>query len=145
MILYTKNGGGVRISTDDVRECGRAAYGLSVIDLADNDEVLGTTIINKNHKYMLIVTNKGKMKKCTLSTFKTMKRKSQTLQLTRLEKNEYIVSVNSVKDSNSFMVYTQHVEHEMKVKDIPELTRQHPCKKIIPVKTGDKVIDVVIG
>lgn len=144
MIIYTKEGGGVRISTDDIRECGRAAYGLSVIELAEEDEVLGTTIINKNHKYILVVTNKGRMKKCTLSTFNTMKRKSPTLQITRLEKNEYIVSVNSVKDSNKFMIYTQHIEEEFKVKDIPELTRQHPCKKLLGVKTGDKVIDVVI-
>ena len=144
MVVYTREGGGVRISTDDIRECGRAAYGLSVIELAGNDEVVGTTIINKNHKYILVVTNKGKMKKCTLSTFKTMKRKSPTLQLSRLEKNEVIVSVKSVKDSNKFMVYTQHIEQEFKVKDIPELTRQHPCKKMMGVKTGDKVIDVVI-
>ena len=144
MVIYTREGGGVRISTDDIRECGRAAYGLSVIELAGNDEVVGTTIINKNHKYILVVTNKGKMKKCTLSTFKTMKRKSPTLQLSRLDKNEVIVSVKSVKDSNKFMVYTQHVEQEFKVKDVPELTRQHPCKKLMGVKTGDKVIDVVI-
>lgn len=144
MVVYTKDGGGVRISSDDIRECGRAAYGLSVIELAGDDEVLGTTIINKQHKYLLIVTNKGRMKKCTLSTFKTMKRKSPTLQLTRLDKNEYIAAAHSVKDSNKFMVYTQHVENEFKVKDIPELTRQHPCKKMMGVKTGDKVIDVVI-
>lgn len=144
IIVYTKDGGGVRISTDDIRECGRAAYGLSIIDLIDGDSVIGTTIINKNHKYILVVTNKGKMKKCTLSTFTTMKRKSPTLQLTRLDKNEHIVSVNSVKDSNKFMVYTQFVEEEFKVKDIPELTRQHPCKKMLGVKTGDKVIDVEI-
>ena len=144
MVVYTREGGGVRISTDDIRECGRAAYGLSVIDLAGNDEVVGTTIINKNHKYILVVTNKGKMKKCTLSTFKTMKRKSPTLQLSRLEKNEVIVSVKSVKNSDKFMVYSQYVEFELKVNDIPELTRQHPCKKIVPVKTGDKIIDVVI-
>jgi DNA gyrase subunit A len=144
MVVYTREGGGVRISTDDIRECGRAAYGLSVIELAGNDEVIGTTIINKNHKYILVVTNKGKMKKCTLSTFKTMKRKSPTLQLSRLEKNEVIVSVKSVKNSDKFMIYTQHVEQEFKVKDIPELTRQHPCKKMMGVKTGDKVIDVVI-
>lgn len=144
MVVYTKDGGGVRISTDDIRECGRAAYGLSIIDLAGDDEVLGTTIINKQHKYLLIVTNKGRMKKCTLSTFKTMKRKSPTLQLTRLDSKEYIAAVHSVKDSNKFMVYTHHLENEFKVKDIPELTRQHPCKKIIGVKTGDKVIDVVV-
>ena len=144
MIVYTREGGGVRISTDDIRECGRAAYGLSVIELAGNDEVIGTTIINKNHKYMLVVTSKGRMKLCTLSTFKTMKRKSPTLQVSRLDKNEVIVSVKSVKSTNKFMVYTQHVEQEFKVKDIPELTRQHPCKKMMGVKTGDKVIDVVI-
>lgn len=144
MIVYTKEGGGVRINSDDIRECGRAAYGLSVIDLADGDEVIGTTIINQKHKYILVVTNKGRMKKCTLSTFNTMKRKSPTLQLTRLDKSEHIISVKSVKDSNKFMVYTQHIEEEFKVKDIPELTRQHPCKKLMGVKTGDKVIDVVI-
>lgn len=144
MIIYTREGGGVRISTDDIRECGRAAYGLSVIDLAGDDEVIGTTIINKNHKYMVIVTSKGKMKKCTLSTFKTMKRKSPTLQLSRLDKNEVIVAVKSVKNSDKFIIYTQHIEEEFKVKDIPELTRQHPCKKLMVVKTGDKVIDVVV-
>ena len=144
MIVYTKEGGGVRVSSDDIRECGRAAYGLSVIELAEGDQVLGTTIIDKKHKYILVVTNKGKMKKCTLSTFNTMKRKSPTLQITRLEKGEHIVAVKSVKDSNKFMVYTQQVEEEFKVKDIPELTRQHPCKKLMGVKSGDKVIDVVI-
>ncbi len=144
MVVYTKEGGGVRISSDDIRECGRAAYGLSVIELAENDQVLGTTIIDKKHKYILVVTNKGRMKKCTLSTFNTMKRKSPTLQITRLEKGEHIVAVKSVKDSNKFIVYTQQIEEEFKVKDIPELTRQHPCKKIMGVKSGDKVIDVVI-
>lgn len=144
MIIYTREGGGVRISTDDIRECGRSAYGLSVIDLAGDDEVIGTTIINKNHKYMVIVTSKGKMKKCTLSTFKTMKRKSPTLQLSRLDKNEVIIAVKSVKPTGKIMVYTQHIEEEFKVKDIPELTRQHPCKKLMAVKTGDKVIDVVV-
>lgn len=144
MVVYTKEGGGVRVSSDDIRECGRAAYGLSVIELAENDQVLGTTIIDKKHKYILVVTNKGRMKKCTLSTFNTMKRKSPTLQITRLEKGEHIVAVKSVKDSNKFMVYTQQVEEEFKVKDIPELTRQHPCKKLMGVKSGDKVIDVVI-
>lgn len=144
MIVYTREGGGVRISTDDIRECGRAAYGLSVIDLAGDDEVIGTTIINKNHKYMLVVTSKGKMKKCTLSTFKTMKRKSATLQISRLDKNEVIVSVKSVKPTNKVMVYTENMEQEIKVKDVPELTRQHPCKKIMTLKNKDKVIDVVV-
>lgn len=144
MIIYTRDGGGVRISTDDIRECGRAAFGLSTIELAGDDEVIGTAIINKNHKYMLVVTSKGKMKKCTLSTFKTMKRKEPTLQLSRLEKNEYIVSVNSVKQSDKFMVYSQHIEQEFKVKDVPELTRQHAAKKMMGVKSGDRILDVVI-
>ena len=144
MIVYTKEGGGVRISSDDIRECGRAAFGLSVIDLAGKDEVIGTTFINKNHKYMLIVTNKGKMKRCELKLFKTMKRKDPTLQLCRLEKNEFIVSVKSVKISDKFMVYSQHIEEEFKVKDIPELTRQHAAKKMMGIKNGDKIIDVVI-
>ena len=144
MIVYTRDGGGVRISTDDIRECGRAAYGLSVIDLVDNDIVVGTTIINKEHKYMVICTNKGKLKRCELKLFKSMKRKSSTLQLARLEKNEVIVSVKSVKVSDNIMVYTQFMEQEIKVKDIPELMRNHPCKKMVTLKNRDVVLELVV-
>jgi hypothetical protein len=73
-----------------------------------------------------------------------MKRKSPTLQLSRLEKNEVIVSVKSVKVTDKVMIYTQFVEHELKVKDIPELTRQHPCKKLIMMKNRDVVLDLVV-
>ena len=144
IIIYTKDGGGIRISTDDIRECGRAAYGISTIELAGDDEVVGTAIINKNHKYIIIATNKGKLKRCGLAQFKTMKRKSATLQLSRLEKNEVIVSVKSVKVSDKIMVYTQFIEHEFKIKDIPELTRNHPCKKMITLKNRDVVLELVV-
>ena len=144
IIIYTREGGGIRISTDDIRECGRAAYGISTIDLAGNDEVAGTAIINKSHKYIVIATNKGKLKRCALAQFKTMKRKSATLQLSRLEKNEVIVSVKSVKVSDKVMIYTQFLEHEFKVKDIPELTRNHPCKKMVALKNRDVVLELVV-
>ena len=144
IVIYTKEGGGIRISTDDIRECGRAAYGIATIDLAGNDEVAGTAIINKNHKYIVVLTSKGKMKLCNLNQFKTMKRKSPTLQLTRLEKNEVVVCVKSVKMTNKVMVYTQFTENEFKVKDIPELTRNHPCKKMITLKNRDVVLDLVV-
>ena len=144
IVIYTKEGGGIRISTDDIRECGRAAFGIATIDLAGNDEVIGTTIINKSHKYMVILTSKGKMKKCELKLFKTMKRKSSTLQLSRLEKNEVIVNIKSVKAGDKVMCYTQFTENEFKVKDIPELTRQHPCKKMITLKNKDVVLELVV-
>ena len=144
IIIYTREGGGIRISTDDIRECGRAAYGIATIDLAGNDEVVGTTIINKNHKYMVILTSKGKMKKCELKLFKTMKRKSATLQLSRLEKNEVIVNIKSVKAGDKVMCYTQFTESEFKVKDIPELTRQHPCKKMVTLKNKDVVLEMIV-
>ena len=144
MVIYTKEGGAIRISTDDIRECGRAAYGISTIDLAGNDEVAGTAIINKNHKYIVVLTSKGKMKLCNLNQFKTMKRKSPTLQLTRLEKNEVVVCVKSVKTTNKVMVYTQFTETEFKVKEIPELTRNHPCKKMITLKNKDVVLELVV-
>lgn len=144
IVIYTKEGGAIRISTDDIRECGRAAYGIATIDLAGNDEVAGTAIINKNHKYIVVLTSKGKMKLCNLNQFKTMKRKSPTLQLTRLEKNEVVVCVKSVKLTDKVMIYTQFTENEFKVKEIPELTRNHPCKKMITLKNKDVVLELVV-
>ena len=144
MIVYTREGGGIRINSDDIRECGRAAYGLSVITLAEGDEVIGTTMIDNKDKYILVITNKGRMKKCTLSTFETMKRKSQTLQISRLGKNEQIAYIKSVKNSDSFMVYTMFTEEEFKVKDVVELNRLHECKKMMKISSKDRVLDVVI-
>ena len=63
-----------------------------------NENVIKEFIDNKD-KYILVITNKGRMKKCTLSTFETMKRKSQTLQISRLGKNEQIAYIKSVKNS----------------------------------------------
>ena len=76
--------------------------------------------------------------------FKTMKRKSSTLQLSRLEKNEVIVNIKSVKAGDKVMCYTQFTENEFKVKDIPELTRQHPCKKMVTLKNKDVVLEMVV-
>ena len=101
-------------------------------------------MINNRDKYILVVTNKGRMKKCTLSTFETMKRKSATLQISRLSKNEEIVGIKSVKDSDKFMVYTMFMEEEFKVRDIEELNRLHECKKVMKIPAKDRVLDIVI-
>jgi hypothetical protein len=73
-----------------------------------------------------------------------MKRRSATLQLCRLEKNEVIVNIKSVKVSDKVMVYTQFTENEFKVKDIPELMRNHPCKKMVTLKNKDVVLELVV-
>ena len=54
------------------------------------------------------------------------------------------VNIKSVKASDKVMVYTQFSENEYTVKDIPELTRQHPCKKMVVLKNKDVVLELVV-
>jgi hypothetical protein len=54
------------------------------------------------------------------------------------------VNIKSVKASDKVMVYTQFTENEFKVKDIPELMRNHPCKKMVVLKNKDVVLELVV-
>lgn len=142
VIVYTLKGKGVRITTKDVTETGRISAGVKALVLKNDDHVLGMNVIGRGDKYIFIVTSKGRLKKCTLSSFALMKRNVAPLVLATLNKNECIECILSASGKELYSVYTSKDIHEISLTEVPELTRLAQPKKMISVPVGDNIIDV---
>ncbi|MGE4443839.1 MAG: DNA gyrase subunit A [Candidatus Altimarinota bacterium] len=74
IFIATKEGKAIQFSEDDVRPMGRAASGVRGIKLKDTDEVVEVTIVSKDEKYVLIVTQNGMGKISEISEYRDQNR-----------------------------------------------------------------------
>lgn len=142
IVIYSDLGFGVRVNSDDIREVGRTAQGVRGMDLSDKDFIAGMNIIGDKDKYIFVLTNKGKAKKCPLDTFATMKRTDKPLRVTSLDAKDEISTIVPVRGNEVFKVYMKTDMKEIAISEIDEMTRLAKPKKILPVKMGDCIIDV---
>ena len=112
------------------------------MDITGNDFVAGMNIIGDKDKYIFVLTNKGKAKKCPLDTFATMKRADKPLRVTSLDPRDEISTIVPVRGNEVFKVYMKTDMKEISIKEIEEMTRLAKPKKVLPVKMGDCIIDV---
>lgn len=147
LIIYTKHGLGVRIDTGDIKDTKRMSIGVKAIELPDNDEVIGSEIIDSKinkDKYIFIVTEKGNVKKCTLKNFSRMDRASKPLTLITLDKEDGINTLKTVNGKETFAVYLRDSIREVSIKnDVKELQRLSKGIKKIPVRKGDNIINII--
>ncbi len=142
IVIYSYLGFGVRVNSDDIREVGRTAQGVRGMDLSGNDFIAGMNIIGDKDKYIFVLTNKGKAKKCLLDTFATMKRTDKPLRVTSLDARDEISTIVPVRGNEVFKVYMKTDMKEISISEIEEMTRLAKPKKVLPVKMGDCIIDV---
>lgn len=142
IVIYSDLGYGVRFNSDDIREVGRTAQGVKGMDITGSDFVAGMNIIGDKDKYIFVLTNKGKAKKCPLDTFATMKRTDKPLRVTSLDPRDEISTIVPVRGNEVFKVYMKADMKEIAISEIEEMTRLAKPKKILPVKMGDCIIDV---
>ena len=143
LILYTKGGFGVRFNSDEFTQTSRMSSGVIGINLASGDKVAGVTSIDKKDTHILVLTEKGMGKICGLDTFNTSNRRGEVLILTQLIDTDTVIYVNGCNDKSAYMISTKNDLMTLKVSDIPELTRNHYGKKIVPVPRGDTIINCI--
>lgn len=143
IIAYTKQGNGLRFDTGSFAETNRMSRGVIGIDLAPSDEVVGIARVSNTDDQMLILTDKGNGKRCTLDTFAKSDRRGQVLKLISLAKGEHLSFVIACNDFCEFRVLLKTDMFDVSADEFPELTRNHPGKKVIPVRKGDTIIKVV--
>ncbi len=74
IFIATKEWKAIQFSEDDVRPMGRAASWVRGIKLKDTDEVVEVTIVSKDEKYVLIVTQNGMWKISEISEYRDQNR-----------------------------------------------------------------------
>ena len=81
IIAYTKTRVmGLRFNTDSFMETNRMSRGVIGIDLPPKDEVVGITKVTDADDEMLILTDKGNGKRCTLSNFASSDRRGTRIE-----------------------------------------------------------------
>lgn len=142
IIAYTKNGMGLRFHTSDFSETNRMSSGVIGIDISKDDEVIGITRVTDKDDQILLVTNKGFGKRCGLDTFATDSRRGKVLKLIGLSSSESLVFVEACNSFNTFRIRLKNGVETINADVFPELTRNHPGKKIIKVPRGETIISV---
>lgn len=143
IITFSEKGFGVRYNSSEVRETSRLSKGVIAGTFSEDDRIIGFDILNKNDKYIMVITTKGNMKKCSLDTFKTMNRMDKPLRIVTIDSNDPIFKVRTIRGNEKFKLYTKESIVEFKADDVVELPRMSKCKKMIPVTRGNMLIELM--
>jgi DNA gyrase subunit A len=134
MLLFSRNGQGIRFSEDDLRPMGRATQGVRGIKLRDGDEVVAATS-NVEGDEVLLVTSGGYGKRTSMDQFPRQGRGGIGVKAFKLTKvrGELIGARAVSTDDEIFLISTTGTGIRTAVRSISRQQR---------LATGVKVIDV---
>ncbi|MDD5192595.1 MAG: DNA gyrase subunit A [Candidatus Nanoarchaeia archaeon] len=145
VMLMTKKGLAIRFNSDEVREMGRASYGVTGIKLSANDEVVSMEIVPLDKKgTVLTITEKGYGKRSEMGDYRITGRACKgVINLKVTDKTGNVVSTISVIDRDNFVVSTKKgIVIRTDVKQIRVMGRATQGVRIIKLHEGDKVVDI---
>ena len=98
---------------------------------------------NSNTKLLLYATNNGKFKLTEAEYFPIMDRKSSVVNIMPLEGNESLKFITAVERNWILSVYKKSSEPvQLKVSEVPILTRVAKPKKMVNVGKGDFIAGI---
>ena len=83
VLLFTRNGQGIRFSENDIRPTGRPTQGVKGVKLDPGDEVVGATVTLEGDE-VLLLTSGGYGKRTKVDAFTLQKRGGKGLKATKL-------------------------------------------------------------
>jgi DNA gyrase subunit A len=134
MMLFSRNGQGIRFSEEDLRPMGRATQGVRGIKLREGDEVVAATS-NIDGEEVLLVTSGGYGKRTATEQFPRQGRGGIGVKAFKLTKvrGELIGAKAVQPDDEIFLISTKGTGIRMAAKGVSRQQR---------LATGVKVIDV---
>ncbi|MDP3027586.1 MAG: DNA gyrase subunit A [Nanoarchaeota archaeon] len=145
VMLMTKEGQAIKFNSDEVRDMGRASYGVTGIKLEKTDEVVSLEIVPEDKKgTILTITEKGYGKRSAIEDYRLTGRACKgVINLKVSEKTGNVVSTISVDDKDNFVVTTKKgIIIRTDVKQIRVMGRATQGVRIIKLQQGDRVGDI---
>lgn len=158
LIIATKKGIAARFSVDEVREMGKAAYGVTAIKLDKDDEVIGVQVFNKadlekvekeksesKQLTILTITEKGYGKRTPVTDYrKTSRACKGIINMNCSERNGNVMAIQTVISEDSIIATTaKGMVIRVPIKDIRTMGRNTQGVKIIRLQPGDSVTDMI--
>lgn len=144
VMLISKKGQAIRFNSDEVREMGRASYGVTGIKLEKGDEVVSIEIIKDVKQSILTITEKGFGKRSKVDDYRLTGRAGKGVINLRInDKTGEVVTSITVNDKDNFVVSTINgIVIRTNVKNIRVMGRATSGVRIIKLGQGDKVSDM---
>ncbi|MBU2522969.1 MAG: hypothetical protein KKE23_01610 [Nanoarchaeota archaeon] len=151
IMMATKQGAAIRFHATEVREMGRAAYGVNGIKLEKDDLVVGVQVVPREENMrkdltILTVTENGYGKRTDVADYRTTGRAGKGVINISCDtaRNGFVIGIEMVKTDDSIIVTSSKgIVIRTPVKDIREMGRNTQGVKIIKLSGGDKATSVV--
>ena len=143
IVVYTNYGLVLRFNTSEIPFSKRMAIGVIAFNLANGDYIAGSKHIDKNHKYLFIITKKGIVKKCELSILSSKKRRDEPVSIIPLDKKDSIHTLLTCEGNEHLLVITAKGQYEIIVNEIPSKLKYEIGDKLVPVKKTDVIAKVI--
>ena len=143
--ILTFNGNFVIINTDDINAIGRATSGVKAIKLNDDDYVIDAKIIDEKDKYMITLSERGLIKKSSMSEFPTCGRPIKGKKISDTRDKDRIVKFLTLNKDNDIIIIVKRKSIKISTTELRELTRNATGVKAISIDEGDIASDLVRG
>jgi DNA gyrase subunit A len=143
ILLATKKGQAIRFNSGDVREMGRASYGVTGIKLNKDDEVVSLEVLDTGA--ILTITRNGYGKRTSVNDYrKTARAGKGVINLKVSAKTGEVVNTVSVEDKDSIIITTaKGIVIRTSLKNIRVMGRAAQGVRIVKLGHGDSVSDLV--
>ena len=143
IFLASHEGMAIRFPESDVRDMGRAAYGVNGMNLDEGDYLVGMEIVGEK-ELILSVTEKGFGKRTPITEYRFQSRAGKgVINVKTVERNGKVVGVLSVTEESEVMLISQQGKiTRLDSSNIRESGRSAQGVKLIDLEEGDQVAAV---
>jgi len=143
VLLATKKGKAIRFNADDVRQMGRASYGVTGIKFEKGDEVVSLEVLGRGS--ILTITERGYGKRTAAEDYrKTARAGKGVINLKVTDKTKNVVKTASVSDKDSIIITTSKgIVMRTSLDNIRVMGRATQGVRIVKLGHGDSVSDLV--
>jgi DNA gyrase subunit A len=140
IFLASHEGMAIRFPESDVRDMGRAAYGVYAMDLDKGDYIVGMEIVG-DKELMLSITEKGYGKRTAIVEYRLQTRAGKgVINVKTTERNGKVVNVLSVTEESEVMIISQQGKiTRLDSSTIRECGRSSQGVRLINLEEGDQV------
>ena len=140
-LVYTKNGYSVKFNFKDFETTARNTKGCQALKLYESDEVKDVCVISKEHTHLIVMTDRGYMKRFALKYIPKTKRAGETIEINSSGNISKVISIGS--DNQISYVYTTIGAFELDPMKISSTTRLGKNQRIIELKSNDYAFDLI--
>ena len=143
ILLATKKGKAIRFNSDDIREMGRASYGVAGIRRGSLDEVVSLEVLDT--EAILTITRNGYGKRTSVKDYrKTARAGKGVINVKTTEKTGDVVTTVAVNEVENIIITTaKGIVIRISLKNIRIMGRAAQGVRIVKLQQGDFVTDMV--